>query len=186
MQTDLVIDWALTSTPLEDLEAGDAVTPGVELIALHNIQLDSGSMADKLLKPLLDEVGEFIEPFMPVIDTLTAPIPILSDIAGEPFTLLDLAGIFGSVDPAFIETIADILDVISAIQGFINAPWLQLGSLTLFDVDGDDAGFVPGGAPLSELEVDIDDDGIPGLELAERPGCNATHARRIVLAHDAN
>jgi Ca2+-binding RTX toxin-like protein len=163
MQTDLVIDWALTSTPLEDLEAGDAVTPGVELIELNDIKLDSGSMADALLGPLLDEVGEFIEPFMPVIDTLTAPIPILSDIAGEPFTLLDLAGIFGSVDPAFIETIADILDVIAAIQGFINAPLLDLGDIKLFDVDGGDAGFVPGGAPLSQLEVDNDDDGIPDL-----------------------
>ena len=56
---------------------------------------------------------------MPVIDTLTAPIPILSDLAGEPFTLLDLAEIFGSVDPAFIETVADILDVIGKISDFV-------------------------------------------------------------------
>ena len=163
MQTELVIDWALDTTSLDQLEDADAVTPGVELIALNDMKLDSGSMADQLLKPLLDEVGEFIEPFMPVIDTLTAPIPILSDIAGEPFTLLDLAGIFGSVDPAFIETIGDILDVISAIQGFIDAPLLCLGDLTLFDVDGEDAGFEPNGAPLAELEVDSNDDGIPDL-----------------------
>ena len=71
MSADLVVDWTLTSTPVADLE-GDGVTPGVQLIELNSMTLDSGSMADAILGPLLGKVGEFIEPFMPVIDTLTA------------------------------------------------------------------------------------------------------------------
>jgi Ca2+-binding RTX toxin-like protein len=132
---DLVIDWSLPTGTVVSTLGGDAVAPGVTYMALNNMTLDAGSVAESLLGPLFEDIIEFIEPFMPVIDTLTYPIPILSDIAGEPFTLLDLAGIFGSVDPAFIEAVADILDVISGIVEFVNAPPLPLGSLVLFDPD---------------------------------------------------
>ena len=156
LRTDLVIDWTLESSGVAGLE-GDGVTPGMQFIALNNMALDSGSVADALLGPLLDEVGGFIEPFMPVIDTLTAEIPILSDIAGEPFTLLDLAGIFGEVDPAFLETVADILDIIAAINDLTNAPWMPLGDLTLYDPEAGITTFMPNGEDaLSDVLVDID------------------------------
>ena len=85
------------------------------LIELNEIILDAYSAVKKLLGPAFDEIAKFIDPFMPVIDVLTAPIPVLSDLAGEPFTILDLAAIFGDVDPRFIDAIADILDVIAAV-----------------------------------------------------------------------
>ena len=132
LSADLLIDWTLGSTSVDVLADRDAVTPGIELIALNSIVLDAGSVAEQLLGPLFDDVNEFIQPFMPVVDTLTAPIPILSDLAGEPFTLIDLAGIFGNVDPAFLNTVADILDVIGAINDFLNAPELPLGDLILY------------------------------------------------------
>jgi len=149
MNTDLLINWSLAPTLVSSLN-GDAVAPGVEVIALYDMSLDAGSIAESLLGPLFEDVIDFIEPFMPVIDTLTYPIPILSDIAGEPFTLLDLAGIFGSVDPAFIEAVADILDVISDIVDFATAPPLPLGDLVLFDTDAAIFNFDPND-PLADL-----------------------------------
>ena len=149
MNTDLLINWSLAPTLVSSLY-GDAVAPGVEVIALYDMSLDAGSIAESLLGPLFEDVIDFIEPFMPVIDTLTYPIPILSDIAGEPFTLLDLAGIFGSVDPAFIEAVADILDVIGDIVDFATAPPLPLGDLVLFDTDAAIFNFNPND-PQSDL-----------------------------------
>ena len=143
LSADLLLDWTLATTSVDGLSGGDAVTPGIQLIALNEIVLDAGSVAEQLLGPLFDGVKGFIDPFMPVVDTLTAPIPILSDLAGEPFTLLDLAGIFGSVDPAFLNTVADILDVIAAIDDFLNAPELPLGDLTLYDFSGGISNFDP-------------------------------------------
>jgi Ca2+-binding RTX toxin-like protein len=135
LSTDLVINWSLAAGTTVSSLAGEAVAPGTNLIALNNMTMDAGSVAESLLGPLFGDVLEFIEPFMPVIDTLTYPIPILSDVAGEPFTLLDLAAIFGSVDPAFIEAVADILDVISSINDFMTAPDLPLGNLVLYQYD---------------------------------------------------
>ncbi len=161
MWTDLVIDWSLFSGDINDPGvlvsslSGDAVTPGIESIGLYDMWLDAGSVAEWLLDPLFGRIAEFIEPFMPVVDTLTYPIPILSDLAGEPFTLLDLAAIFGSVDPAFIGAVADILDVISKINEFKNAPPLPLGDLVLYDPDdGIPENFIPND-PTSDL-ADID------------------------------
>lgn len=155
LRTDLVINWSLASGTTVDSLNGDAMIPGIESIALYDMWIDAGSIAESLLGPIFEDIAEFIEPFMPVIDTLTAPIPILSDIAGEPFTLLDLAEIFGSVDARFIETIADILDVISKINDFMNAPELPLGSLVLYDASSGINNFIPGdpNSDLSDISV---------------------------------
>jgi Ca2+-binding RTX toxin-like protein len=167
LSADLLLDWTLlTDTPVDSLN-GDGVTPGIGKIALDNIVLDAASVAEQLLGPLFGDVKQFIDPFMPVVDTLTAPIPILSDIAGEPFTLLDLAGIFGVVDPRFLDTVADVLDVINAINGFLNAPELPLGDLTLYDLSGGISNFDPNvpGALLADVGSLLDSLGLgtPGL-----------------------
>src|SRR5213075_723180 len=39
----------------------------------------------------------------------------ISDLAGQPITLLDIAGLFGEVDPGMIEAIADIITLINSI-----------------------------------------------------------------------
>ena len=155
MHADLIADWSLISTEVESLN-GDAVAPGIHKLALEHIELDAGSIAEQLLGPLFDKVAGFIDPFMPVVDTLTAPIPILSDLAGEPFTLLDLAGIFGEVDPRFIDAVADILDVISSINDFINAPVLKLADLVLYDDAAGISNFDPNdpGSKLSNINID--------------------------------
>jgi len=170
MHADLITNWSLASTDVESLD-GDAVVAGIHKIALEHIELDAGSIAEQLLGPLFGEVSDFIEPFMPVVDMLTAPIPILSDLAGEPFTLLDLAAIFGGddLDPRFIDAVADILDVISAINDFLNAPLLKLGDLVLYDDAAGITNFDPNdpGSKLSDIDIDALDplDPTSGLTL---------------------
>lgn len=138
MSSDFIFDWMLPVTDVDDLE-GDAVTPGIQVIALNNMDLDTLSGIKELLGGPFEEVAKIVAPFMPIVDLLTEPIPILSDVAGEPFTLLDLAAIFGDVNPEFIEAIADILDIISTVNDIVGLPVLPLGSFTLYNIaDGAD------------------------------------------------
>jgi Ca2+-binding RTX toxin-like protein len=166
LEADLVLDWALPAgTKVGDLK-GNAVTPdlaaaGVDHIALMDMKIDTGSIAESLLQPLLGTILDYIEPFMPVVDVLTAPIPVLSDLSGEPFTLLDLAAIFGSVDSEFIDAVADILDVISMLTDAMNAPVLPLGDIVLFDRDSGIASFDP--YDVEDRLVDVDLLSAPGL-----------------------
>ncbi|MHC4281808.1 MAG: hypothetical protein ACYSWZ_02365, partial [Planctomycetota bacterium] len=182
LAADLVIDWALpVNTAVNSLE-GNAVIPpkglgiGVDYIALLNMEFDSGSVARSLLEPLFGTILEYIEPFMPVVDTLTAPIPVLSDLAGEPFTLLDLAGIFGDVNPDFIDAVADILDVLSIIGDSMATNILPLGDIVLFDTNSGIENFDPydPDAKLSEIDLTLlttdenDGDGL-AVPLGEQP-----------------
>jgi Ca2+-binding RTX toxin-like protein len=173
LSTDLVIDWSLSSTNVSDPDYparrvselnGDAVIPGIELIAFNNMELDAKTVAQSLLGPLFEDINSFIQPFMPIVDSLTYPIPILSDLSGEPFTLLDLAEIFGNVDADFIEAVADILDVIDTIGNLGTLPVLPLGNLVLYQYDpGTDTvvidHFIPNdpNSNLADVDVLLDD-----------------------------
>ncbi|HET9823430.1 MAG TPA: LEPR-XLL domain-containing protein [Burkholderiaceae bacterium] len=133
LSTQFIFDWAMpTAQSVASLD-GDAVTDFITRIELRDMELDALSGIKELLGEPFEKIAAIIEPFMPVIDLLTAPIPVLSDLAGEPFTLLDLAEIFGEVDADFIEAVADILDVINTVGSITSLPVLPLGDFVLFD-----------------------------------------------------
>jgi Ca2+-binding RTX toxin-like protein len=160
LMADLIMDWAIPEGTKVNTLNGNAVTPdiegiGVNYIALNDMEFNAGSVATSLLEPIFGEILGYIEPFMPVIDVLTAPIPVLSDLAGEPFTLLDLAAIFGSVDAEFIDTIADILDVISMIDAAMEQTILELGDLVLYDYSAGITNFDPTDPESKLSEIDL-------------------------------
>src|SRR5947209_6946029 len=79
-------------------------------VAFENIGLDLGSFFSDFLKPLVKGIQDVTNPLQPFIDVFTSPIPVISDLAGQPITLLDIAGLFGEVDPGMIEAVADFID----------------------------------------------------------------------------
>jgi Ca2+-binding RTX toxin-like protein len=121
---DLDWEWTLGGGEDGDLEFG-----------FHNIQIDIGQFISKFIQPVLEEVQKVTEPFQPVVDILTTPIPIISDLAGEPITMLDLAEFFGYIEPStrdFIEALATIIELVNdtsfSTEGSILIP---LGSFNL-------------------------------------------------------
>jgi hypothetical protein len=60
-----------------------------------NVRLDMGSFFGQFVSPILTRVKNVLDPVRPVIDVLTARIPVISDLAGRTFTLVDLASAFG-------------------------------------------------------------------------------------------
>jgi len=148
VSTNLEVDWSLQTgggdgVALSGLTS-NPVLAGLEEIAYTGMSMDGGSIVTDFLAPIFDKIHEIIQPFMPVVDVLTAPIPVLSDLAGEPFTLLDLADIFGSVDADFIEAVADILVLIDKFTAPGVLPVdMPLGDLILYSTTVADAGFDP-------------------------------------------
>ncbi|TAK79855.1 MAG: hypothetical protein EPO20_30620, partial [Betaproteobacteria bacterium] len=68
---------------------------GLNEIRFEDIGLDLGSFLGDFLGPIVAQIQEFTEPLQPIIDILMAPIPVVSDLAGKPVTLIDIASAFG-------------------------------------------------------------------------------------------
>lgn len=100
------LDW------LFDIQNG----AGTPQIAFTDIYLDLGTFISDFLGPILAEIQKVTEPLQPIIDLVTARIPILSDLAGETITLLTLAEFFGLLEPSTVDFIEDVLQVISLIN----------------------------------------------------------------------
>ena len=96
-------------------EIGNAFETGLQVVEFRDVGLDLGSFISDFLSPVVSEVQKFTEPFQPVIDVVTAPIPVVSDLAGRDITLVDLAGMTGYVNPDLIYAIADVITLVNSI-----------------------------------------------------------------------
>ncbi len=106
----------------------------IQSLEFSDVKINLGQFVNNLVEPVLSKVQMALGPVMPVIDALTSPVPVISDLAGREITLLDLATQFGSVSPttaAFIEAVASFTTDLPNYTGFIH-----LGDLVL---DGDAA-----------------------------------------------
>ena len=138
------LDWEWTVGGDED---------GSLYIAFNNIQLDIGSFISDFIQPVLTEIKKITDPFMPVVDIFTTAIPIISDLAGEPITLLDLAEIFGYVAPStkdFLEALVTIVNLVNSTVVNDGSILIPIGSFTLV---ADSSGNVEPGGGNSNLEL---------------------------------
>lgn len=85
-------------------------------LSLDNVELSLGSFITNFLKPVFGDIQRFTKPFDPIIEKLNAPIPVLSDLAGEPITLLTLAETFGPSDQNY-----DLIIAVVKLVDFINS-----------------------------------------------------------------
>ena len=86
-------------------------------VGFDNIHLNLKPLLDKFLTPITNEVQRITGPFKPVIDTLTAPIPVVSDLAAlvgqPPVTLLSLMEAISGNDLTFIQSIAAFITFVN-------------------------------------------------------------------------
>ena len=106
-------------------------------IAFTDIYLDLGTFISDFLGPILSEIRKVTEPLQPIIDVVTARIPVISDLAGETITLLDLAEVFGLLEPStvdFIEGVIQVIELINDLEGLGEGTILiPFGSFSLLD-----------------------------------------------------
>ncbi|MEX0741425.1 MAG: hypothetical protein WD079_01425, partial [Phycisphaeraceae bacterium] len=108
-------------------------------IAFNDVTLSAGDFIDNFVGPVLDQIQDIIGPVQPIIDFLTAELPVISDLLGS-MTVLDLIAYlpddWAYVDGEMLEALGGLLDVIDSlasipvIDGNVQ---LNLGS---FNLDG--------------------------------------------------
>ncbi|MDE0805612.1 MAG: hypothetical protein OSA99_20110, partial [Acidimicrobiales bacterium] len=86
----LVWDWnVLASGDPDSLEPSGG--PSSELTMwMDRMYMDAGSFVSDFLAPVFEDIQTFTKAFQPIIDVINEPIPVLSDFAGEPVTMLTL------------------------------------------------------------------------------------------------
>jgi Ca2+-binding RTX toxin-like protein len=199
LKADLSIDWLLKAKP----GGGDAGFPGIQAdfkmhwgwdnaapstatgddahkltIAFDNVAIDTGEVFGHLLSPIINKIKQVTGPLDPVIKTLYAPIPVLSDLShlagGDDVTLLSIAKSFSTIaggpDLSFVDTIAGVVNFINHFPTCTTSCLIPLGSFDLSPTTALDTTATPdntesliadktdkdGGTAFSSIEGDID------------------------------
>ncbi|HEX7094535.1 MAG TPA: hypothetical protein VF183_01540, partial [Acidimicrobiales bacterium] len=154
---DFFLDWHIGDrahgvlVPLTDI--GNAIQDGLHLVEFRDVGVDLGSFISDFLGPVVHQIQQITEPIQPLVDVLTAPIPVISDLAGKPITLIDIAGMTGYVQPDLIYAIADIITLVNSIPdpSTVGSLIIPFGDFVVYDSEGGsgyqpalwDAGFNP-------------------------------------------
>jgi len=92
-------------------------------VAFDDVELNAGSFIRNLVGPVIDTVNSALAPIKPILDVLETPLPVISQLAGRNFTLLDIAKLFGYLDQGtyeFINSVEELANMVSALQGFVD------------------------------------------------------------------
>ncbi len=131
---DLSLTWGFDADIQDGMQSDDLVA------GFDNIRLDLGSFISEFLAPALKEVQRYTKPLQPIIDTVQAPIPGVSQLAElvglDPVTLMDLFELVSSNDLTMIRRLLDVISLVNSIPTDVKAGEasliIPLGS---FDLD---------------------------------------------------
>lgn len=145
------LDWSWDPA----LGTGGEGSDGELEFGFHHLQLDLGSFISQFIIPILEQVQGVIAPAKPLIDLLTTPLPVFSDLNGGPLTLLKLgenAGLIAPTTRAFIEAVDVVFELVEDTSvSASDSILLDLGS---FDMLLDSLGNILAADDLSEDEID--------------------------------
>jgi Ca2+-binding RTX toxin-like protein len=137
---DLLLVWSMETTSADGFKLDEGL-PGPTVFGFREIQVDMGDFLGGFLGPILDEVQRFTAPFQPVIDTISTPIPGLSDLSeamglGE-ITMIELFEAVADNDLTFIKRIIGLVDLANSLE--TDQAGLEPIDLGSFDVDAVEA-----------------------------------------------
>ncbi|MEM9005210.1 MAG: Calx-beta domain-containing protein, partial [Cyanobacteria bacterium P01_F01_bin.86] len=131
--TDFHLDWDSNNSEVDHNNPQDLGNkPNIEF---KNVTLDTGSFFGNFVDPILGTVQSITEPVQPIIELLTQEI----DLQFMKFSLLDLAVLLDDVDQDdidFVNSIAQVIDVINEIPENLSTDGINLGGFDLgaFDI----------------------------------------------------
>ncbi|MGC9450585.1 MAG: hypothetical protein ACP5I4_03990 [Oceanipulchritudo sp.] len=126
-----VLDWETGNIFADSFSLENSLN----LIAFKCVTFDLGSFLNDFLGPVVEKIQEITKPLQPIIDIVTFPIPVISQLAGQPITLVDIAGMTGYVEPAMIYAIADIIELVNKIGTGGDGLTVTMGDFALVDTD---------------------------------------------------
>ncbi|BAU09732.1 GLUG domain-containing protein [Leptolyngbya sp. NIES-3755] len=116
ISADLFVEWSFEKGFGAAAGAGESKAP---IVSLNNLGLDLGDFMTRAIKPLLQNVNEYLKPIRPVLDLMEKELPGISDLSKMvgrgPVTFIDAIRLFGRGG----ETIAKWLEIVRSIDSFI-------------------------------------------------------------------
>ncbi|NUT33059.1 MAG: calcium-binding protein [Hamadaea sp.] len=212
----IAIDWQLTAKIDPSSEAGSAL-PGISArfklgwgisnhtgelqagdlsIEFSDIALDAGAFFSKILKPVLDKLKSVTGPLQPVIDTLYAPIPVLSDLSkaagGPDITLIWLAKTFstltGGPNLDFVDTVRAVIEFINKVPDCDSSCKIPIGTFFVNPAEALETPASPAAASslimdpqavTAEVAKKAVDDASNGEKIFEKPANGESNAAKL-------
>src|SRR5262249_9234444 len=154
--TDFHLGWTFANV---DTASNTFDFGGKPDVVFKNIKLDLGSFFSQFITPVLGEVKDALRPLQPILDVLTARLPVFSDIGplrdqvdvnhDGIVTLLDLGELFGAPDIGFLNAFVQLANLIREIP--TPAPgqnlMIDLGDFDLGALDVRQVGDLKGATP---------------------------------------
>ena len=120
-----------TASTFEDLTSVSITAPTV---SFDNLHLDLGEVLDKFIEPITKEIKKITGPLQPIVDVITAPIPVVSDLSelvgGPQITMLSVLEEASGADLSLIEALAAFITFVNGIPDGDGLAPIPLGALT--------------------------------------------------------
>lgn len=160
VRTNFIMQWQY-----ELAKSGGSLPPApTPTIAFNNVELDAGAFVTKLLAPTTRQLRKVTKPLQPVIDTIEAPFPGVSDLAAlvgkPPITVLSLMDADG-IDTGAIKRIITLVKIVNALAVPADGAhaFVPLGSFTV-------TGALALGAPLTPDQDRLSSLYVGGVQLS--------------------
>ncbi|MEO1526164.1 MAG: dockerin type I domain-containing protein [Planctomycetota bacterium] len=174
LHADLVLDWEF---------GGSNLAGSIDRLAIENIELDLGSFITGFAGDILGKVQEVLAPIQPIVDVLTAPLPVANDLEflvdtfaaettpNDAVNLLDFASLLGNVDVDMLDAIVQIVDLVNSVPvpAAGESVMIPLGEIVLIDgTPTDPSGISTNSATVNEKDLSEELDNYSGSEEQER------------------
>ena len=184
VDTDFLLDWPNILGTTKQAASFNHKPQNIDdlVIAFNDVRLDPGSFLRQFLYPIVKEIQKVTSPLKPVIDTVQAPLPVLSDLSelvgGPPISLLEL------MESATDSDLTLVRKIIAAIQ-FINGintnadvvGGIPIGSFTLNGEKAIEGPVTPDQIDnlIDAMNVEPDVKGKLGAKLSGSANADITH-----------
>ena len=140
LTAELVVTWPFSGSTVDagNSLAGFGTEPQVEF---DNIELDVGSFFNNLVGPVLHDVKTVLDPIQPLLDILTARIPVLSDIPGatslltKSDSIVTLKDLIDKFEPGtastFLDAVIAVDKIVKDVPSGVASIMIPLGSFNL-------------------------------------------------------
>lgn len=136
---------------------------GAYEVVYENIYMNATTFFGSFLGPLVEDVQKYTKPLQPVIDTVTAPIPVVSDLAemvgAGSVSLLTVMQRLNNNDLKLLTKLANLITFINNIPADETGLWIGLGPGDEGSAE-EEGSFTVNIEPVEELPCgeDFDDD----------------------------
>lgn len=156
IQTELRLNWTWSHAFVGENDGNNGTPLSIQFL---KVQIDAGEIFSHILGPIVNEIKTVTGPLDPVIKTLYAPIPVLSDLShlvgGDDVTIISIAKAFSTIaggpDLSFVDTMAAVVNFINHIPTCSTSCLIPIGS---FSVLGDKALDTPATPSNSDSLID--------------------------------